>query len=63
MPDTPTAPNERRAPPRALGLFKCRNCLKVKKKTRPWMRFCNSKCRNTFHNDNRKLEKVEDGVE
>ena len=59
MPDPSDPSNARREPPRPLPRGKCRNCFKIFPKTRPWKRFCNSKCRNTFHNDNRNLEKVD----
>lgn len=50
----------RRGQPKRYGRTKCRNCLKIFEKTRPWSRFCHSKCRDTFHNDNKKLEKLEE---
>lgn len=49
--------------PRRFGRTKCRNCFKVFDKPRPWSKFCPKpvgKCRNQFHNDNRKLEKIDE---
>jgi len=60
MPDAKAPPDARIEPARTLPRGKCRNCLKIFAKTRPWKRFCNSKCRNTFHNDNRNLEKIDE---
>ena len=50
----------RRAAPRRFGRAKCGNCLQPFTKKKPWQRFCKPKCRDGYHNDNRKLEKLDE---
>lgn len=36
---------------------RCDYCKEWFTPTRPWMKFCNDKCRNGFHNDERDIER------
>lgn len=45
-------------PTAKFGYAKCIYCRKVFARGKPWAKFCKSKCRDTWHNDQRALKDV-----